>query len=161
MLQAECPTYLDGHDQKSVVLFAALAAKWWEPAKDALDTLVLGAADIPSLDAGWDSIEEDYKPFDPARKRTEAHVKSKDKKRDFNVIKGAPHIVLGLCDGNKDKIGAQFDKDVHEFAERGIRCLAVATDEGGKGMNMLGVLTFLDPPRPDTKYTLDMAKRYG
>ena len=24
---------------------------------------------------------------------------------------------------------------------------------------MLGVLTFLDPPRPDTKYTLDMAKK--
>ena len=33
MLQDECPTYVDGHDQKSVILNAALAAKWWEPAK--------------------------------------------------------------------------------------------------------------------------------
>ena len=33
MLQDECPTYIDGQDQASVILNAALAAKWWEPAK--------------------------------------------------------------------------------------------------------------------------------
>ena len=132
------------------------------PAKDALDTLVLGAADIPGLDAGWESIEADYKPFDPATRRTEAHVKSiTGKKREFNVVKGAPQVVLAMCKGNGKKITAQFEKDVQELAHRGIRCLAVASDEGGKGLNMLGVLTFLDPPRPDTKYTLDMARKYG
>ena len=57
--------------------------------------LHVGAADIPSLDAGWESIEDDYIPFDPARKRTEAHVKNKGggKKRDFVVIKvRCPHL---------------------------------------------------------------------
>lgn len=160
-LQDECPTYVQGHDQASVVLNAALAAKWWEPPKDALDTLVLGAADLDMLNEKWESIEEDYIPFDPSRKRTEAHVKSKTgKARDFNVVKGAPHIVMDMCKGNSD-VKERFDADVHAFAERGIRCLAVATDEGGKGLRMLGVLTFLDPPRPDTKYTLDMAKKFG
>lgn len=39
--QEETPTYLPGLDQAQVLRYAALAAKWHEPARDALDTLVL------------------------------------------------------------------------------------------------------------------------
>ena len=45
MLQDECPTYMDGQDQASVILNAALAAKWWEPAK-VLFLAFLGSAGI-------------------------------------------------------------------------------------------------------------------
>ena len=44
---------------------------------------------------------------------------------------------------------------------RGIRSLAVAkTNQDGK-WEFLGLLTFLDPPRPDTKQTIEDANRYG
>lgn len=50
---------------------AALAAKWKEPPKDALDTMVLGVADLPKCDA-YRQIS--YTPFDPTLKRTEASL---------------------------------------------------------------------------------------
>ena len=55
----------------------------------------------------------------------------------------------------------ELEHDVHELGTRGIRSLAVAktTDEGR--WVMLGLLTFLDPPREDTKKTLEDARTYG
>ena len=39
--QDDCPTYVDGEDRSSLLLCAALAAKWKEPPRDALDTMIL------------------------------------------------------------------------------------------------------------------------
>ena len=50
MLQQDLPTFTPGVDRAEVLKMAALAAKWWEPPKDALDTLVLNAVDISQLD---------------------------------------------------------------------------------------------------------------
>jgi hypothetical protein len=50
MIQEETPIYLAGETQYSILRYAAMAAKWKDPPRDALDTLVLGAADLPSLD---------------------------------------------------------------------------------------------------------------
>jgi hypothetical protein len=48
-----------------------------------------------------------------------------------------------------------------DLGRRGIRSLAVArTNDEGK-WQMLGILTFLDPPRPDTKDTIEKAMEYG
>lgn len=48
-----------------------------------------------------------------------------------------------------------------DLGRRGIRSLAVArTNDEGK-WQMLGILTFLDPPRPDTKITIERAMEYG
>ena len=49
-------------------------------------------------------------------------------KQDFFVTKGAPHIILDMCH-NKAAIEDSFNHDVHAFAERGVRCLAVAKEE--------------------------------
>ena len=45
--------------------------------------------------------------------------------------------------------------------DRGIRTLAVAKTDSGGTWKMLGMLTFLDPPRPDTKQTIEEAREYG
>lgn len=45
-----------------------MAARWKEPPRDALDTLVMGSVDMKSLD---DVKQTDYMPFDPTVKRTE------------------------------------------------------------------------------------------
>ena len=51
---------------------AALAAKWREPPRDALDTLVLGSADVAALEQHQ---QVDYQPFDPTTKRTEGTIR--------------------------------------------------------------------------------------
>ena len=71
MLQEDLPIFVKGLSRDDVLQLAALAAKWWEPPKDALDTLVLNAVDIRTLN---DYDQTDYMPFDPTIKRTESTV---------------------------------------------------------------------------------------
>jgi H+-transporting ATPase len=49
-VQDDCPTYLPGHNKDTVMVLAALAAKWREPPRDALDRMVLGSADLAECD---------------------------------------------------------------------------------------------------------------
>ncbi len=52
-------------------------AQWREPARDALDTMVLGTADLEACDAYQ---QLDYMPFDPTQKRTEGSLRGPDGK---------------------------------------------------------------------------------
>merc|ERR1719506_3568355 len=67
MVLQDSTAYKDGLDKAKILQYAALAAKWKEPPKDALDTLVLNAVDMDSL---ADVELLDYLPFDPVFKRT-------------------------------------------------------------------------------------------
>jgi H+-transporting ATPase len=157
VIQDDCPLFQENINCKDVIQSAALAAKWHEPPKDALDTMVLGAANIAECDA---YRQTSYTPFDPTLKRTEATLEEIATGKSFKVTKGAPHIVLALCH-DKERIQAAVDFKVIELAERGIRSLAVArTDESGNWA-MMGILTFLDPPRLDTKETIRLAIEHG
>ena len=61
----------------------------------------------------------------------------------------------------KHQLSEEVEGDVLQLGLRGIRSLAVAkTNQDGK-WEFLGLLTFLDPPRPDTKQTIEDANRYG
>jgi magnesium-transporting ATPase (P-type) len=156
-LQDDCPTYTAGETRDSILQAAALAARWKEPPRDALDTMVLGTAKLDALDV-YEQV--DFMPFDPTVKRTEGTIKGPDGKV-FKVTKGAPNIIMNLVEVNKEHITKAVDWKVHELGIRGIRSLAVAkTDADGK-WNMLGLLTFLDPPRPDTKRTIERSMEYG
>ena len=67
----------------------------------------------------------------------------------FKTTKGAPHVILQLTsDAEKKK---RCEDDVTSLAMRGIRCLAVAKTDEDDEWQLLGLLTFLDPPRHDTK----------
>eukprot|EP00601_Ochromonadales_sp_CCMP2298_P009985 CAMPEP_0173263164 /NCGR_PEP_ID=MMETSP1142-20121109/27201_1 /TAXON_ID=483371 /ORGANISM="non described non described, Strain CCMP2298" /LENGTH=731 /DNA_ID=CAMNT_0014198429 /DNA_START=148 /DNA_END=2340 /DNA_ORIENTATION=+ len=154
-IQDDTPIYLKGENQYSTLRYAAMAAKWKEPARDALDTMVLAMADLPSLD---DTEQTDYMPFDPIVKRTEGTLRDRKTGKTFKVTKGAPHVLAQLCDDKS--INAQVDADVNQLGNRGIRALAVAKSEEGR-WQMIGLLTFLDPPRHDTKETIFRALTYG
>ncbi|SPQ97454.1 unnamed protein product (mitochondrion) [Plasmodiophora brassicae] len=155
-VQDECPTFIKGTTRDDVILYAALATKWKEPAKDALDTMILSIADIPRCNT-YTQIE--YIPFDTDRKRTESTVRSKQGDQ-FTVVKGAPDVLVGLCH-NKDDIRKAVELAVVDLAARGIRSLAVAkTNEKGQ-MEMVAILSFLDPARPDAKETIERARQYG
>lgn len=104
--------------------------------------------------------QTEYMPFDPTIKRTEATVVVKGS--TFKVTKGAPHIILKLLDEEKlGKVIDQCERDVERLGERGIRALAVAKTNASGAWEMAGLLTFLDPPRPDTKDTIDRARDFG
>merc|ERR1711937_553660 len=101
-------------------------------------------------------------------KRTEGTVKDKsgkiNKGEKLKTSKGAPQVLLKLvegaggCDATLKK---QIEHDVTELGKRGIRAIAVAkTDERGV-WRMMGLLTFLDPPRPDTKETVRLSRENG
>ena len=126
MLQEDLPIFVKGLSRDDVLQLAALAAKWWEPPKDALDTLVLNAVDIRTLN---DYDQTDYMPFDPTIKRTESTVVNKKTGKGMKVTKGAPNVVLDMCD-NKAQVAAQVESKVMELAHRGIRSLAVARTVG-------------------------------
>jgi len=74
-LQKEMPMFCEGVSKRDVLVAAALATKWREPPKDALDTLVLNAIDLSPLDM-YEQVEQI--PFDTALKRTEATIRRKD-----------------------------------------------------------------------------------
>jgi hypothetical protein len=224
-----------------VLKAAALAAKWKEPPRDALDTLVLTSAKLDELDP-YEQI--DFMPFDPTIKRTEGTLRGPDGKV-FKTTKGAPHIILKLVEArgegrgggagcvrvgrlkgggalgdggrgaggrrvcaaafccphmqlyacththahmhahhtehtpppphltpprpipfapqqvDQEEVAKRVNWKVMDLGRRGIRSLAVAkTNEEGKWI-MLGILTFLDPPRPDTKETIENAMALG
>ncbi|MEW5303187.1 MAG: hypothetical protein WDW36_005903 [Sanguina aurantia] len=155
VIQAETPTYLPDLDQAQVLRYAALAAKWHEPARDALDTLVLGAVDMPSLDQYTQTA---FMPFDPTVKRTEGTLRCADGSV-FKTTKGAPHVISKLC--SDQSVVGRVNAQVESFGQRGIRSLAVAKTDSAGVWQMAGLLTFLDPPRPDTRETVERALAYG
>ena len=158
VLQDETPLYGEGETQESVLVCAAIAAKWKEPPRDALDRLTLGSVNMDLLEP-YEQL--DYVPFDPTTKRTEGTVKDTRTGKEFKTSKGAPHIILRLLDEKEIDVREAVEKDVAKLGERGIRSLAVAKTDDNGDWKMLGLLTFLDPPRPDTKQTIDDAIKYG
>ncbi len=80
----------------------------------------------------------------------------------FKVTKGAPHIILKLLDPTQDGAAIHAcETIVTALGQRGIRALAVAKQDEGKSWQLQGLLTFLDPPRPDTKETIHKAMAFG
>lgn len=157
-IQEYCPVFTDNDNLSTVLVLAALAAKWREPPRDALDTMVLGSANLDMCDQ---YVQLEFKPFDPRVKRTEAMLRDRDNANEvFKVTKGAPNVVLELC-ANKEEIRKEVEKVIVDLGRRGIRCLAVAKTNRDGAWHMAGILTFLDPPRPDTKVTIINARRYG
>ncbi|KAG1061105.1 hypothetical protein G6F42_027764 [Rhizopus arrhizus] len=117
---------------------------------------------------GIDELE--FKPFNPVVKRTEITYKNHADGKVLRVTKGMSHTILDLCtrDKTEEQIKALND-DVDEFARRGLRALAVAIDEvpsgevegEGLGFRLVGLLPIYDPPRSDTKETIDRAIALG
>jgi len=116
-----------------------------------------------------------FVPFDPRVKRTETTVLIKSTGQIVKVTKGAPHVIQAL-DLDEEK-GKEMHHKVLELGEDGVRAVAVAVsdpinDQWQDGIkpdeqqinakwNITGLLTFLDPPRDDTKETIRISQEYG
>jgi H+-transporting ATPase len=140
---------------EEVILAGALASRAED--EDPIDLAVLsGVKDTKSLKS-YQIVH--FQPFDPVHKRTEAQVKGPDGKT-FKVTKGAPQVILAL-DPNSERIQAEFDKAVSEFASRGFRSLGVARADDRDKWQLIGIIPLSDPLREDSKETVKATREMG
>jgi H+-transporting ATPase len=143
----------DGADK--LILSAALASRAED--EDAIDLAVLsGVKDSTDLEP---YNVTHFQPFDPVSKRTEATVKGPDGET-FKTTKGAPQVILGMS-ANAEELKADVEKAIDQFAARGFRSLGVARTDAQGNWRFLGVLPLYDPPRDDSRETIDTAKKMG
>ncbi|KAF9363925.1 plasma membrane H+-ATPase [Mortierella sp. NVP85] len=163
---ANVKTYSDV-SVENIILFSAYASRVEN--QDAIDTCVVKSLSDPSLArAGIEQL--DFIPFNPTDKRTQMTYRRLSDNTVHRVSKGMSSIILDLCTRNKtEEQIAQMHADVDEFARRGLRALAVAiedvpngkVDSPGTGFTLIGLLPIYDPPRHDTKETIDRAQALG
>jgi H+-transporting ATPase len=144
------------YEGSDVVFAGALSAKRVNP--DAIDFCIVNALPDKSLLDGYEEL--DFVPFDPISKRTEATIKS-PKGEVFKTTKGAPQVILNMA-YNKTEIEEAVDQVVKDYAERGLRTLGVArcdvdANSDDERWEFIGMLSFHDPPRHDTKQTIEKA----
>ncbi len=148
------PFVVGGSSVTEVLGCAALASRAED--RDPIDLAVLEGAGDAALEGG---TVTGFSPFDPVRKRTEAEVRGPDGER-FRVAKGAPQVIMGLA-VNAAEVGPEVDRAVEAFAGRGFRSLGVARSAEGEGWKFIGVIPLYDPPREDSKETIETAARMG
>ncbi|BEJ10719.1 hypothetical protein CspHIS471_0101410 [Cutaneotrichosporon sp. HIS471] len=155
-------------DVEGVCLLAAYCSRTEN--QDAIDACVVGTLNDPKL--AREGIELlDFKPFNPVDKRTEITYRDNmDGGKLKRATKGMTGTIIDLCSRNKTSaVEDQLEADVEEFARRGLRALAVAfedvvgntADSPGNGFELVGLLSIFDPPRSDTKKTIDDAQALG
>lgn len=153
-------------DVDQVLLLAAYCSRTEN--QDAIDSCVTGSVGLGQAREGIKIL--DFKPFNPVDKRTEATYVENATGKMKRVTKGMTGIIIELCSRNKTaELEDLLEKDVEEFARRGLRALAVAYEEvpandkeaAGTGFELIGLMSIFDPPREDTKQTIDDAIALG
>ncbi|HRD94883.1 MAG TPA: HAD-IC family P-type ATPase, partial [Rubrivivax sp.] len=167
---------LAGQPSAEVLRLAATNAHWQAGLANPLDEALVAAARTAGLDLG--AVHKvDEIPYDFVRKRLSV-VAADAAGRCTLITKGALDPVLAVCttagaaQAPLDAAMRQrIDDLVQAWSHQGCRVLGVATapvaprhgpytraDE--QGLNFVGFLLFLDPPRPDARQTLgDLARR--
>lgn len=137
-----------------VILDAALASR--EEDQDPIDLAIL--RELKNKASSSFEILH-FQPFDPVQKRTVSLVRDASG-NEFKVSKGAPQVILGMVE-NSDKVRPEFEKKIEEFAKRGFRSLGVARTDNQNKWRLRGVLPLYDPPREDSKETLESTRSMG
>jgi H+-transporting ATPase len=108
---------------------------------------------------GYKTIK--FVPFNPTDKYTCATVVEEATGKIVRLLKGSPQVVLKRA-FNCAEIGDAVNNKMIEFANRGFRSLGIAMADGdGKDKSvedkwtMLGLMPLFDPPRHDTKSTIE------
>jgi len=138
-----------------VLLGAALATQ--KSSEDAIDVAILSAAGARAEIK--DAKQTDFVPFNPVDKRTLATVVDPSGKTR-HYAKGAPQAISGLAEPDADALH-RYEDVVAELAGKGYRALGVARSGDGKNWDLVGLVSLMDPPRPDAKSTIAAAKALG
>lgn len=148
-----------GATTNEVLLLGTLASRAED--QDPIDSVIINKtktiAELTDTISAFKIIK--FKPFDPVAKRTEVAVEDKEAKQ-FKVSKGAPQVILALADNKKD-IGDTVEKQVTEFALKGLRALGVARTNEHGNWQFVGLISLYDPPREDSEPTIRTAVSMG
>jgi len=150
------PILFSSKSAQDCILAAALASKIED--RDAIDTAVIAALKDQATLKTYKQVK--FVPFDPVSKRTAATVTDAQGK-SVVVSKGAPQVIVDLAKPPAD-VAQRVKKTVDELAAKGSRALGVArSEDAGHTWSLLGILPMFDPPRDDSKATIEMANEKG
>jgi H+-transporting ATPase len=141
---------------EALILGGVLASE--KGSEDAIDKAVTGGLKDPKALDAYEATK--FTPFDPIGKRTEATVTDSGGK-SLKFTKGAPQVIIALCNLDAETAD-RANKTVANLASQGFRALGVAKSaDNGVSWSFLGILSLLDPPRDDSKETIQHAKEHG
>src|SRR6516164_1511212 len=150
------PILFSAKTAEDCTLAAALASKIED--RDAIDTAVITALKDQNTLKTCKQVK--FVPFDPVSKRTQATITDAQGKTVV-VTKGAPQVIVDLAKPTPE-VAQRVKKTVDDLAAKGSRALGVArSEDGGRTWSLLGVLPMSDPPRDDSKATIDKANEKG
>jgi H+-transporting ATPase len=150
------PILFAAKDPQDCILAGAQASRIED--RDAIDSAVIAALKDRSALSAYKQVK--FVPFDPVSKRTEATLEDANG-RIFVVAKGAPQAIVDFIKPSAD-VTRRVGQTVGELAAKGSRALAVARSENqGASWELLGILPMFDPPREDSKATIDKANEKG
>jgi H+-transporting ATPase len=157
-LQVKEP-YCIKHSLTDVVLAAGLATRRNSQNQNSIDKALTEFATLThSINFQWYE-EEEFTPFDPRLKRSEAQIRNTRTGESFRCAKGAPQIILSMV---KDpSIEDDVTKKVEALAARGFRTLGVARTNANGNWIMYGLIPLMDPPREDSADSLQKAMNIG
>jgi H+-transporting ATPase len=151
------PIPFEGFEADTVAIIAGLASK--EELNDVIDSAVIAyAKKLPARTEEYTQVS--FTPFDPSTKRSEAIIEHNG--QQFRVVKGAPQIVIPLCKVDPETV-KNVEGNVESLSAKGYRTLAVAksADNDLGDLRLVGLLPLADPPRPDSKETIEELRSLG
>lgn len=148
----------DGFTPEDVLLYASLASTIHDP--EPIDKAINDQTNMERR-AQYSVVE--YIPFNPVDKRTVGTVTTPDGKK-MQCSKGAPTVIAEMVSAEGSELRKRLDALIVEKAKRGLRTLGVAQKElePKEGDWVLcGYISLFDPPREDTKDTIEKARYLG
>ena len=157
-LAAMDPIAFNNFSAADVAIIASFASK--RELRDVIDLAVIKlASKFQSTEDRYNQVS--FTPFDPATKRSEAIIEQDGER--FSVMKGAPQIVLSLCQPFDQQSKDEINHTLRELWQKGYRILAVAKSEDAnpKNFRFVGLLPLMDPPRPDAGQVIEGLRKMG
>ncbi len=169
---------VDGEDDDYVLKCAYVNSYLSTGYKNIVDKAIIQYAKSHNVDiSNYTKIDEI--PFDYMRKRSSIVVTHHDKYRI--IAKGALEEIIKVCDMarvNNDEVPisseiiSKVNSKAEELAKDGMQVIALAIKpeyegidkydvEDEKDFTLIGLIAFLDPPKPSAEVTIKKLKEYG
>ena len=108
------PVIFAARNPEELILYGSLASK--EEDQDPIDLAVLAGLKDKAALQGYTQVQ--FVPFDPVHKKTESTIKDA-KDRTFKVTKGAPQVIMALCELDQET-AARAQQTVDDLASQRI-----------------------------------------
>ena len=169
---------VEGNDDEYVLKCAYVNSYLGTGYKNIVDKAIIQYAKSHNVDIN-DYKKIDEIPFDYMRKRSSIVVENNN---SYSVIvKGALEEIVKVCDMAlidkkevqiSEEIISSVNKKAEELARSGMQVIALAVKHEYEGINkfdmedefnltLIGLIAFLDPPKPSAEITINKLKEYG